>query len=178
MKEGHCFTIEPMVNAGTWKDTHWPDGWTAVTKAKKKHRLFDADSFRHTPQVVFHILKALVSKAPVSKAPVFKAPVLLLCHHPELFPTCVHFYLSNSTGLQALGAIRAPAPLQCSWGRDSHREAEELAASLVGGGRWSDRSPHHLRIQARANRKGILYMAYGGRADSIELCVSWQSPRP
>ena len=32
MKPGHCFTIEPMINAGSWKDTHWLDGWTAVTK--------------------------------------------------------------------------------------------------------------------------------------------------
>ena len=32
MKAGHIFTIEPMVNMGTWKDTHWLDGWTAVTK--------------------------------------------------------------------------------------------------------------------------------------------------
>jgi len=32
MKVGHCFTIEPMINMGTWKDTHWPDCWTAVTK--------------------------------------------------------------------------------------------------------------------------------------------------
>ena len=26
------FTIEPMVNAGTWRDVLWPDGWTAVTR--------------------------------------------------------------------------------------------------------------------------------------------------
>ena len=32
MKPGHIFTIEPMVNMGSWKDTHWLDGWTAVTK--------------------------------------------------------------------------------------------------------------------------------------------------
>jgi len=32
MKPGHCFTIEPMINMGGWKDTHWPDGWTAVTR--------------------------------------------------------------------------------------------------------------------------------------------------
>ena len=32
MKEGHVFTIEPMINAGDWKDATWPDGWTAVTK--------------------------------------------------------------------------------------------------------------------------------------------------
>lgn len=41
MKQGHCFTIEPMVNAGTWKDTHWPDGWTAVTKDCKPSAQFE-----------------------------------------------------------------------------------------------------------------------------------------
>ncbi|XP_014599270.1 PREDICTED: methionine aminopeptidase 1 [Polistes canadensis] len=31
MKPGHCFTIEPMISQGTWRDEMWPDGWTAVT---------------------------------------------------------------------------------------------------------------------------------------------------
>ncbi|XP_048516688.1 methionine aminopeptidase 1 isoform X1 [Dendroctonus ponderosae] len=31
MKAGHCFTIEPMISQGTWKDVMWPDNWTAVT---------------------------------------------------------------------------------------------------------------------------------------------------
>ncbi|TGZ67433.1 hypothetical protein CRM22_004810 [Opisthorchis felineus] len=31
MKPGHCFTIEPMINEGTWRDELWPDKWTAVT---------------------------------------------------------------------------------------------------------------------------------------------------
>lgn len=31
MKPGHCFTIEPMISEGTWKDETWPDKWTAVT---------------------------------------------------------------------------------------------------------------------------------------------------
>nr|CCA21630.1 methionine aminopeptidase putative [Albugo laibachii Nc14] len=31
MKPGHIFTIEPMINMGSWKDTMWPDNWTAVT---------------------------------------------------------------------------------------------------------------------------------------------------
>lgn len=26
MKPGMIFTIEPMINAGTWRDTTWPDG--------------------------------------------------------------------------------------------------------------------------------------------------------
>ncbi|CAH1965751.1 unnamed protein product [Acanthoscelides obtectus] len=31
MKPGHCFTIEPMISEGTWRDEIWPDKWTAVT---------------------------------------------------------------------------------------------------------------------------------------------------
>ena len=31
MKAGNCFTIEPMINAGTRKNCEWPDGWTVVT---------------------------------------------------------------------------------------------------------------------------------------------------
>ena len=32
MKAGHTFTIEPMINQGTWEDRTWPDKWTAVDK--------------------------------------------------------------------------------------------------------------------------------------------------
>nr|BAN21190.1 methionine aminopeptidase [Riptortus pedestris] len=31
MKAGHCFSIEPMISQGTWRDESWPDKWTAVT---------------------------------------------------------------------------------------------------------------------------------------------------
>jgi methionyl aminopeptidase len=31
MKPGHCFTIEPMISEGSWRDEMWPDNWTAVT---------------------------------------------------------------------------------------------------------------------------------------------------
>merc|ERR1712222_6089 len=31
MKEGHVFTIEPMINRGHWEAALWPDDWTAVT---------------------------------------------------------------------------------------------------------------------------------------------------
>ncbi|PWY95402.1 methionine aminopeptidase [Aspergillus sclerotioniger CBS 115572] len=30
-EEGMCFTIEPMVAIGDWRERVWPDGWTAVT---------------------------------------------------------------------------------------------------------------------------------------------------
>jgi methionyl aminopeptidase len=31
IKPGQTFTIEPMINQGTWKHRSWDDGWTAVT---------------------------------------------------------------------------------------------------------------------------------------------------
>lgn len=31
MKVGHVFTIEPMINQGTFKDQTWADDWTSVT---------------------------------------------------------------------------------------------------------------------------------------------------
>ena len=31
MKPGHIFTIEPMINAGKWKDVLWNDNWTSAT---------------------------------------------------------------------------------------------------------------------------------------------------
>ncbi|MBN1206278.1 MAG: type I methionyl aminopeptidase [Myxococcaceae bacterium] len=31
MKPGMTFTIEPMINLGTWQHRSWDDGWTAVT---------------------------------------------------------------------------------------------------------------------------------------------------
>ncbi|KAF9379653.1 Methionine aminopeptidase 1 [Podila verticillata] len=41
MKVGHVFTIEPMLNEGTWKDQMWPDDWTAVTADGKRSAQFE-----------------------------------------------------------------------------------------------------------------------------------------
>jgi len=41
MKPGHVFTIEPMINAGTWYDEFWPDEWTAVTQDGKRSAQFE-----------------------------------------------------------------------------------------------------------------------------------------
>ncbi|KAJ9094213.1 hypothetical protein QFC20_006946 [Naganishia adeliensis] len=41
MEVGHCFTIEPMINAGTAQLTHWLDDWSAVTKDGKKSAQFE-----------------------------------------------------------------------------------------------------------------------------------------
>eukprot|EP01098_Paradermamoeba_levis_P015312 TRINITY_DN76_c0_g1_i1.p1 TRINITY_DN76_c0_g1~~TRINITY_DN76_c0_g1_i1.p1 ORF type:complete len:358 (+),score=95.36 TRINITY_DN76_c0_g1_i1:104-1177(+) len=41
MKPGHVFTIEPMINEGSWKDELWPDDWTSVTKDGKRSAQFE-----------------------------------------------------------------------------------------------------------------------------------------
>eukprot|EP00835_Amoeboradix_gromovi_P002862 NODE_172_length_15988_cov_0.603940.p2 type:complete len:379 gc:universal NODE_172_length_15988_cov_0.603940:1908-3044(+) len=41
MKEGNCFTIEPMLALGDWKDKMWPDNWTAVTQDGKRSAQFE-----------------------------------------------------------------------------------------------------------------------------------------
>jgi len=41
MKPGHIFTIEPMINLGGWRDTLWPDDWTAVTVDGKRSAQFE-----------------------------------------------------------------------------------------------------------------------------------------
>jgi len=39
---GMCFTIEPMVCAGTHEDHTWPDNWTAVTTDGKRSAQFES----------------------------------------------------------------------------------------------------------------------------------------
>ena len=41
MKPGMVFTIEPMINLGSWKDVTWPDGWTSVTVDGKRSAQFE-----------------------------------------------------------------------------------------------------------------------------------------
>ncbi|XP_047174455.1 methionine aminopeptidase 1A-like [Vigna umbellata] len=41
MKAGQTFTIEPMINAGVWRDRMWPDGWTVVTTDGKRSAQFE-----------------------------------------------------------------------------------------------------------------------------------------
>lgn len=40
-KPGMVFTIEPMINLGTYKDTLWPDNWTVVTTDGKLSAQFE-----------------------------------------------------------------------------------------------------------------------------------------
>jgi len=62
MKKGHCFTIEPMINMGSWKDTHWPDGWTAVTKDGLPSAQFEHTLLMHETGV--EILTARLPTSP------------------------------------------------------------------------------------------------------------------
>ena len=41
MQEGHTFTIEPMINAGSYRDRTWPDGWTSVTEDGRRSAQFE-----------------------------------------------------------------------------------------------------------------------------------------
>jgi len=41
MKKGHVFTVEPMINLGTYQDTTWGDNWTAVTTDGKRSAQFE-----------------------------------------------------------------------------------------------------------------------------------------
>jgi len=61
MKVGHCFTIEPMINMGSWKDTHWPDCWTAVTKDG-----LPSAQFEHTMVVTENGIENLTARLPTS----------------------------------------------------------------------------------------------------------------
>ena len=41
MREGHLFTVEPMINLGLYQDTTWYDNWTAVTADGKRSAQFE-----------------------------------------------------------------------------------------------------------------------------------------
>lgn len=41
MKEGHIFTIEPMINMGNYKDKLWKDKWTSVTLDGQRSAQFE-----------------------------------------------------------------------------------------------------------------------------------------
>lgn len=41
IRPGMAFTIEPMINAGTWTHKLWDDGWTAVTSDGKRSAQYE-----------------------------------------------------------------------------------------------------------------------------------------
>lgn len=61
MKAGQTFTIEPMINAGNWRDRMWPDGWTDVTTDGKR-----SAQFEHTLLVTETGVDVLTRRLPTS----------------------------------------------------------------------------------------------------------------
>lgn len=58
-REGMTFTIEPMINMGTWRDEIWPDNWTAVTVDGKP-----SAQFEHTILVTADGYEVLTARMP------------------------------------------------------------------------------------------------------------------
>jgi len=61
MKEGHIFTIEPMINQGTWEDLTWPDDWTSTTVDGKR-----SAQFEHTLLITKEGVEVLTKRLPES----------------------------------------------------------------------------------------------------------------
>ncbi|KAM1252412.1 hypothetical protein ACFX13_041259 [Malus domestica] len=61
MKAGQTFTIEPVINAGVWRDRMWPDGWTVVTADGKR-----SAQFEHTLLVTETGVEVLTARLPSS----------------------------------------------------------------------------------------------------------------
>lgn len=61
MAPGHVFTIEPMINQGTYDDLLWPDGWTSVTTDGKL-----SAQFEHTLLVTKDGVEVLTKRLPTS----------------------------------------------------------------------------------------------------------------
>ncbi|KAI5287701.1 Methionine aminopeptidase 1 [Ascosphaera aggregata] len=60
-KAGMCFTIEPMINLGTYRDKTWPDDWTSVTADGKL-----SAQFEHTLLVTDDGCEVLTARLPTS----------------------------------------------------------------------------------------------------------------
>ncbi|ORM40356.1 Methionine aminopeptidase 1 [Babesia sp. Xinjiang] len=61
LRPGHVFTIEPMLNLGSWRDVKWPDDWTAVTVDGKR-----SAQFEHTLLVTDTGVEVLTRRLPTS----------------------------------------------------------------------------------------------------------------
>ncbi|KAJ9643981.1 Methionine aminopeptidase 1 [Coniosporium tulheliwenetii] len=66
-KPGMCFTIEPMITLGTYRDKTWPDDWTSVTQDGSR-----TAQFEHTLLVTedgVEVLTARLADSPGGKVP-------------------------------------------------------------------------------------------------------------
>ena len=66
---GMIFTIEPMINAGSWKHAVWDDNWTAVTLDGKR-----SAQFEHTILVREDSVEILTLADPAAPQPFLPAP--------------------------------------------------------------------------------------------------------
>ena len=66
---GMIFTIEPMINAGSWKHAVWDDNWTAVTLDGKR-----SAQFEHTILVREDGVEILTLADPAAPQPFLPAP--------------------------------------------------------------------------------------------------------
>ncbi|KAF2436896.1 methionine aminopeptidase [Tothia fuscella] len=60
-KPGMCFTIEPMISLGSWKDKTWPDDWTSTTTDGSR-----TAQFEHTLLVTKDGVEVLTARTPNS----------------------------------------------------------------------------------------------------------------
>ena len=60
-KPGMCFTIEPMISLGTYRDKTWPDDWTSVTQDGSR-----TAQFEHTLLVTEDAVEVLTARLPNS----------------------------------------------------------------------------------------------------------------
>lgn len=61
MRKGHVFTIEPMINIGTFRDEKWEDDWTAVTSDGQR-----SAQFEHTLLITENGVEVLTGRLPTS----------------------------------------------------------------------------------------------------------------
>jgi len=61
LRPGMVFTIEPMINHGTWRDKLWPDDWTSVTADGER-----SAQFEHTLLVTNNGVEVLTARTKVS----------------------------------------------------------------------------------------------------------------
>lgn len=63
-KPGMCFTIEPMICLGTYKDKTWPDNWTSVTQDGMRSAQFGKQHSFYTFARGAMIMLTVASRAP------------------------------------------------------------------------------------------------------------------
>ncbi|OWO99981.1 hypothetical protein B2J93_1466 [Marssonina coronariae] len=70
-KEGMCFTIEPMIALGSYRDKTWPDDWTSATVDGKR-----TAQFEHTLLVTADGVEVLTARLPDSPGGPIPMPVV------------------------------------------------------------------------------------------------------